>query len=110
MRHKEMHKNARTRNRSGSPEGGTIRQITLRGLDPDVVQEIQRIARAENLSRNQAALRLLKKGAGLTEEKIPPRVIGNSLDRWVGDWSEEESREFLDSIQSCEQIDPEMWR
>jgi hypothetical protein len=112
MKQKVMHSNARSRGSSpsGSGEAGTIRQITLRGIDPGVAQEIQRIARAENLSLNQAALRLLKKGAGLAEEKSPPQVIGNSLDRWIGNWSEEEAREFLDSIQSCEQIDPEMWR
>ena len=107
-----MHKGPRSRgtNPARQKTEGTIRQITLRGIDTEVAQEIQRIARAGGLSLNQAALRLLKRGAGLGEEKSPPRTIGNSLDRWIGDWSEEEAREFLESIRSCEQIDREMWR
>lgn len=58
---------------------------------------------------NQAALRLLMKGAGVLDHRAS-RTIGNALDRWFGTWSEKQAEEFLEAIQSCEQIDPEMWR
>jgi len=83
-------------------------QITLRGLDPRVRRELHALARKERISLNKAALRLLEKGAGV----IAPRgddQIGDSLDPWIGTWSQEEADEVLDSIQSCAQVDPELW-
>ena len=86
----------------------SIRQITLRGLEPRLVEEIRRLSMEEDLSLNQAALRLLKRGAGLTAPK-ERRVIGHRLDPWIGTWTEAEARRFLDGIRSCEQVDEEFW-
>jgi antitoxin (DNA-binding transcriptional repressor) of toxin-antitoxin stability system len=36
-------------------------------------------------------------------------VIGNSLDRFIGVWSEEEEAEFLKSIEVFEEIDESLW-
>ena len=85
-----------------------ILQITLRGLEPHLSEEIRRLASCEGISLNKAALRLLKKGAGLTETR-ERRVIGTSLDHLIGTWSEREAKRFLDSIRSCEQVDREFW-
>jgi len=56
-----MHKGPRSRgtNPARQKTEGTIRQITLRGIDTEVAQEIQRIARAGGLSLNQAAGEIL---------------------------------------------------
>ena len=53
------------------------------------------------------------------EDPLPPEptvsptptsgVIGNSLDRFMGIWSEEEAAEFLKSIEVFEEIDEPMW-
>jgi hypothetical protein len=107
MRQKRTRSNKSRRGRKAGVH--SLQQVTLRGLDPRVAAEIQKIAGAENLSLNQAALRLLKKGAGIAEG-TPSRTIGRLLDRWIGTWTEEEARELLKAIQSCEQIDTEMWR
>jgi hypothetical protein len=55
----------------------------------------------------------------LKEESLPPEptvspapkpgVVGNSLDRFIGIWSEEEASEFLKSIEVFEEIDESMW-
>jgi hypothetical protein len=82
-------------------------QITLRGLDPRLDRAIRELARREGISLNRAALRLLARGAGLSEERRDR--IGNSLDPLIGTWSEREAAALLDSIQACEQIDPELW-
>lgn len=83
-------------------------QITLRGLDPKVRRELQAIARRDGISLNKAALRLLAKGAGLGQREHADR-IGTSLDAWIGTWTQKEADEVLESIQSCGQIDPELW-
>jgi hypothetical protein len=38
-----------------------------------------------------------------------PGIIGNSLDRFMGTWSEEEAAEFLKSIEVFEEIDEPSW-
>lgn len=84
-------------------------QLTLRGLDRRLQREIRELARREGLSLNKAAVRLLEKGAGIR----PPAgidTIGNSLDHLIGTWSEGDAEEFLESIESCEQVDEELWK
>ena len=84
-----------------------VNQLTLRGLQPWVERQLRDLARREGLSLNQAALRLLEKATGAVARQDDR--IGNSLDRFIGTWSTEEADALLDSIQSCEQIDPELW-
>ncbi len=83
-------------------------QLTLRGLDRRLQREIRELARRERISLNKAAVRLLEKGAGLRPAEKADR-IGSSLDHLIGTWSEDEADAFLESIQSCEQIDRELW-
>ena len=104
MAHQRARKRSARKTRDAS-----IRQITLRGLEPRLVEEIRRLSEEEDLSLNQAALRLLKRGAGLTTPK-EQRVIGHRVDPWIGTWTEEEARRFLDGIRSCEQVDEEFWK
>jgi hypothetical protein len=81
--------------------------LTLRGLAPELEKQIRSLARRERISLNKAALRLLEKGAGLG--KRPDDRIGDSLDHLIGTWKPKEAAEFLESIRSCDQIDPELW-
>jgi len=83
-------------------------QLTLRGLGPRVQREVRALAKRERISLNRAALRLLEKGAGVGKAEDSDR-IGAALDSLIGTWTKKEADEMLDSIQSCEQIDPEVW-
>ena len=85
------------------------KQLTIR-YDEDLAREIEELARREGLSRNQAVLRLLRKGAGIAEGKENRDVIGNSLDWFVGSWSEEQAREFDEAVADFETIDEEIWK
>jgi hypothetical protein len=85
-----------------------IKQLTLRGFDARLERKIRDVARRERISLNKAALRLLEKGAGL-EAPEPADRIGNSLDHLIGTWTTEEADALLASIQSCEQVDSELW-
>ena len=82
-------------------------QITLRGIDPRVRREILELAKRERISLNKAALRLLERGAGVRAPATSDR-IGQSLDRWIGTWTEQEAEDVLASIQSCNRIDPHL--
>ena len=86
-------------------------QLTIRGLDPRVQRAIRELARRERISLNKAAVRLLERGAGVAENPAPgvQDRIGDSLDHLIGTWTERQARDFLDSIESCEQVDAELW-
>ncbi|HLE85475.1 MAG TPA: hypothetical protein VJG13_14135 [Thermoanaerobaculia bacterium] len=84
-------------------------QLTIR-FDEDLAREIEDVARRERVSRNQAVLRLLRKGAGLDEGGEEREAIGSSLDWFVGSWSEAEAQEFDEAVADFETIDEELWK
>ena len=87
-----------------------MKQLSLRGFDPDLEKRIRELARKEGISLNQASLRLLQKGAGLERTGTAAQTVGDSLDHLIGTWSPEDSDEFLKSIEPVEQIDPSFWK
>ncbi len=84
-------------------------QLTIRGFDEQLEQRLLRLAKNEGLSLNKAALMLMRRGAGLDSPAARLDVIGDGLDEFIGVWSKDEEREFLDSIQIFEQIDESFW-
>ena len=87
-----------------------MKQLTLRGFEPDLVRRLEQLARSEGISLNKAALRLMKRGAGLHHREPAEDRIGNTLDRFVGSWSEIEEREFLSAIESFDKVDDDLWK
>jgi hypothetical protein len=85
------------------------KQLTLRGFDPLLERALERTARDEGISLNKAALRLMRRGAGLAEPIGPPG-IGSSLDDLIGTWSKRDAERFLRTIESCRQVDEDLWR
>ena len=84
-------------------------QLTIR-FDDGLAREIEEVARRERVSRNQAVLRLLRKGVGLDEPPEEKEAIGSSLDWFIGSWTEEEAREFDEAVADFERIDDELWK
>ena len=87
-----------------------ISQLTVRGLDPRLLAEIQRVARAKGISLNKAALSVLTRGAGLEEPPDNSRLIGAALNRFVGTWTASQASDFSRSTRSLEQVDEELWK
>ncbi|HSR69788.1 MAG TPA: hypothetical protein VLU25_17795 [Acidobacteriota bacterium] len=74
-----------------------MNQLTIRGFGRDLEEKIRSLAEVENISLNKAAVRLLRRGAGLDQsDEWDP--IGNSLDHFFGTWSAEE-KEFMDKVE-----------
>lgn len=93
----------RRRRRNRNPRTGSLESVT---------QEIEDLAQRKGLSRNQAVLHLLRRGAGIEEgfQDQDVDVIGSSLDWFVGSWSEEQAREFDEAVAAFEQIDEDLWK
>lgn len=86
-----------------------MKQLTIRGFDEELAHRIERLARLEGISLNQAVLRLLRKGAGLGEKKEGADVVGSSLDHLIGTWSAEEADAIEKAVADFEELDESMW-
>lgn len=84
-------------------------QLTIR-YDDVLAREIEDLARREGISRNQAALRLLRKGARIEEPAQPRDAIGDSLDWFIGSWTDERARELEEAVADFEMVDEDLWR
>ena len=87
-----------------------MNQLTVRGLEDELAERIQRLAKRDGTSLNQAALNLLRKGAGLADPGRGPDTVGSSLDHLIGTWSEDEAAELDASLEEFEVIDEVAWR
>lgn len=87
-----------------------MQQLTVRGFDEELSARLRRLARREGTSLNQAALRLLRKGAGLTDDGRGSDTVGSSLDDFFGSWTAEEADAVEAAIADFKVIDEEMWR
>jgi hypothetical protein len=86
-----------------------MKQLSLRGFDSELEKALCETARSQGISLNRAAISLMRKGAGIAENKKTD-CVGESLDHLIGRWSKEEADAFLESIQSTEEIDRAFWK
>ncbi len=84
-----------------------IEPLTVGEVDDELEERLRRLAEQEAISLDQAAVRLMRRGAGLPEAGKQP--IGHALDEFIGDWSEEEEKEFLQAVEVFEQVDEAFW-
>lgn len=78
-------------------------QITLRGMDPELENAVRRLAARQRISLNKAALQLLRKGAGISDSKMP-RGIGDGLDDWVGSMTSGDARAITEAVEELDRL------
>ncbi len=84
-------------------------QLTVRGFDKALARRIRALAKARGLSLNQAAVLLLRRGAGLAPVEAPP-YVGDSMKALIGTWSREEEAEFLRAVRPLGEVDADFWK
>ena len=87
-----------------------MKQLTVRGFDEELERTLRELARREGISLNKAALRLMRRGAGLAQVRGGENRIGDALDGHFGTWTEKQTREFEEALAHLGKIDPEQWR
>ncbi len=87
-----------------------MNQLTVRGFDHELSVRMRRLAKREGISLNQAALKLLRKGAGLSDGKGGADTVGDSLDHLIGTWTATEADEMLAALRELETIDESAWK
>ena len=87
-----------------------MNQLTVRGFDDELSERIRRVAKRDGTSLNQAALKLLRKGAGLADPAQKADTVGASLDLLIGSWSDDEAAELDAALEEFEVIDEAAWQ
>jgi hypothetical protein len=83
-------------------------QLTLRGFGRELEQALRRLAKEDGISLNQAALILLRKGAGLSGGV--PRLLGSVVDEFSGTLSDEDATAVEKSVRDADRADLEFQR
>ena len=86
-----------------------LEELTLRGLDPQLVAKLREAAEREGKSVNQAALDALRKQFGLDKSRRSTEVH-RDMDHLFGRWDEEEFARIQQKIDSGRCVDPELWK
>jgi hypothetical protein len=90
------------------PSGGTMKSITIRGIDGELDAAIKDQAGCSRQSVNQWLLESLKKLTGRSKEPVFKKY--NDLDTLAGGWSKQETKAFLADIKMFEKIDKDIWQ
>ncbi len=85
-------------------------RISLSGFDKELERRIRELARKESVSLNEAALLLMRRGAGLSEYSQTKLPIADALDEFIGRWSPADERRLLQSIAPFEAVDEALWK
>ena len=81
-----------------------MKQLTVRGFGDELSQAIRRLANRDGTSLNRAAVKLMRRGAGL-EDGQGPDTVGSSLDDLIGTWNRAEADEMERALRHFETID-----
>jgi metal-responsive CopG/Arc/MetJ family transcriptional regulator len=84
-------------------------QFTVR-LDDRLAREIEDLARREGISRNHAVVGLLRKATGLHRPEAARNSIGDSLDWFIGSWTDERADELNEAVTDFETVDEALWK
>lgn len=86
-----------------------MKTMTIRGLEPFLIDKMKEIAKQQNKSLNQFVVDMLKQHMGMKKEKKYTAVY-HDLDYLFGRWSEKEFNQIQGKIDSERKIDKELWK
>ena len=80
-------------------------QLTLRGFDPELEKRLRELAARDNSSLNKAALKLMRRGAGLEAVPSVGPGIGDQLRAFAGQLSNAEAKAIDRAIHESREDD-----
>ena len=89
--------------------GYPLKTMTIRGLEPILIDKMKKLAKRQNQSLNQFVVETLMLHMGMKKEKKFTAEY-QDLDHLFGRWSEKEFNRIQARIDSERKIDKELWR
>ena len=85
-------------------------QLTIRGFGEEVAGSVRRLATREQISLNQAAIKLLRQGAGLSGPFGPPIASRRPIEDLFGAWTQEDAAVLERALADFSAIEADMWQ
>ena len=82
----------------------TVKNLTIRGVSPELAEALEGEKRRRGASLNQTVLDLLEQGLGVVGART------NGLRRLAGAWSDEEHEAFMQAVRAFDEPDAELWK
>jgi hypothetical protein len=89
--------------------GVQLKTMTIRGLEPILIDKMKEFAKQQNQSLNQFVVETLMLHMGMKKEKKFTAEY-HDLDHLFGIWSEKDFKRIQGRIDSERKIDKELWR
>ena len=89
--------------------GDPLKTMTIRGLEPILIDKMNEFAKQQNQSLNQFVVETLMLHMGMKKEKKFTAEY-HDLDHLFGIWSEKDFKRIQGRIDSERKIDKELWR
>ena len=89
--------------------GDPLKTMTIRGLEPVLIDKMKEFAKQQNQSLNQFVVETLMLHMGMKKEKKFTAEY-HDLDHLFGIWSEKDFKRIQGRIDSERKIDKELWR
>ena len=89
--------------------GDPLKTMTIRGLEPVLIDKMKEFAKQQNQSLNQFVVETLMLHMGMKKEKKFTAEY-HDLDHLFGIWSEKDFKRIQGKIDSDRKIDKELWR
>jgi len=89
--------------------GDPLKTMTIRGLEPILIDRMKEFAKQRNQSLNQFVVEILMLHMGMKKEKKFTAEY-HDLDHLFGIWSEKDFKRIQGKIDSDRKIDKELWR
>jgi hypothetical protein len=86
-----------------------MKAMTIRGIDANMAEKLQDLAKKQGKSINQVILETIQKSLGLDKEQKYTRIY-DDLDHLFGKWTQEEFERIQGEIDSHRNIDEELWQ
>lgn len=83
-----------------------MKTITVRNVPPDIAAALEAERRLRGISLNRTVLSLMHEALGLSN----PRRRSNGLRQLAGTWTEDEFRQFEETVAPFQAIDEEIWK
>ncbi len=89
--------------------GGGMKAITIRGVEPSLLDKLKQEAKRHEKSLNQFVVDMLKENFGMKKKKRYT-IVHHDLDHLFGKWKEKEFERIQGKIDMERKIDKELWK
>jgi hypothetical protein len=87
-----------------------LKQITIRGISPEIKKIVENEAKRKGISLNKAFISLLERTTGVKGKASKKKTLYHDLDHLAGTWTKEEALALKKNLEIQRKIDESLWK